>query len=338
MFLSVIIPTRNRSCSLDETLHSLEQQTLSQDLFEIIVVDNGSTDKTQDIINKYKDHFTHYKYIYDDEPGLHIGRHDGLKASKGEVLVYADDDIIAFPTWLEGIYESFCDPDVVLVGGKNVPYFQSDPPQWITEAWETPSCKYGKCLPLLSIIDFGQEIREINAGYIYGCNFSVRKWIILEAGGFHPDGMPWELVQFRGDGETYISSFIHRNGLKAIYNPKASVYHVIPSSRLTEQYARKWGYCMGISISYSELRNQIPRIIPNANISIFKRIKHITRKLVGERITKRIFYKKKQQAQYSSSKLDILISEGMQKGKEFHLSKYTESVELQNWVHRKYYL
>ena len=45
-----------------------------------------------------------------------MGRHNGYKLAKSELLVYADDDIEAFPTWIEGIYESFQDPDVVLVG------------------------------------------------------------------------------------------------------------------------------------------------------------------------------------------------------------------------------
>jgi hypothetical protein len=65
-----------------------------------------------------------------------------------------------------------------------------------------------------------------------------------------------EMIMYRGDGETYISDFIRKNGLKAIYNPKASVYHFVPTKRMTIDYFCKRSFNQGISNSYSEIRSK----------------------------------------------------------------------------------
>ena len=94
--------------------------------FEVLIVDNGSTDKTREVCSSFKNTIPNLRYFYEETPGLHVGRHLGMKMAKSELLVYADDDIEAFPTWLEGIAESFRDEEVVLVGGKNLPKFESE--------------------------------------------------------------------------------------------------------------------------------------------------------------------------------------------------------------------
>jgi glucosyl-dolichyl phosphate glucuronosyltransferase len=253
--LSVIIPTRNRANFLEGVLLSITKQTYKGELFEVIVADNGSTDKTKEICESYIDRIKNLHYYYDAIPGLHVGRHLGLKVAASEILVYADDDIEAFPTWLEGIAESFKEKDVVLVGGKNLPKFEVNPPDWIIEMWKKNK-KGERTLGYLSILDLGDEIKDISPFNVFGCNFSIRKNILLEAGGFHPDAMPQELIRFRGDGESHVSRFISKKGYRTIYQPKASVYHSIPSDRLTEEYFCRRAYNQGVSDSYAQLRNK----------------------------------------------------------------------------------
>ncbi|WP_151961545.1 glycosyltransferase [Acinetobacter bereziniae] len=252
--LSVIIPTKNRSKILYKALQSIVNQTLSsrEGEYEVIVVDNGSTDDTGKIVNSFKEHIKNLVYIYDPKPGLHIGRHRGLLVSKANILVYADDDIEALPTWLESILISFEDPNVVLVGGKNLPNFESDPPDWILKMWQKHN---NKIINYLSILDFGDNIQEISPFYIFGCNFSIRKNILLEAGGFHPDGMPQELIRYRGDGETHVSEYIEKKGYKTVYNPNASVYHLVSEKRMTKEYFKQRAYNQGVSDSYTAIRS-----------------------------------------------------------------------------------
>ncbi|MBD1849814.1 glycosyltransferase family 2 protein [Cyanobacteria bacterium FACHB-502] len=117
--ISIIIPTLNRDNLLKSTIKSFCLQYFSPDQFEILVVDNGSTDNTKDIaqaaINEFSPH--QIRYIYEPEPGLLSGRHPGALEARGKILTFVDDDIEADPEWLRAIKESFNDPTVKLVGG-----------------------------------------------------------------------------------------------------------------------------------------------------------------------------------------------------------------------------
>ena len=84
--LSVIIPTRNRSNLLDKTLLSIANQFFPKDFFEVIVVDNGSTDNTKEVVEKHNNDLN-LVYLYESNPGLHVGRHAGLNIAKSELLV-----------------------------------------------------------------------------------------------------------------------------------------------------------------------------------------------------------------------------------------------------------
>ena len=337
--LSVIIPTRNRHNYLRDVLASIEKQTLDRNLFEVLVIDNGSTDNTPNVVEEFKDKLPNLVYVYEDKAGLHEGRHAGYRTAKSDILVYADDDIIAFPTWLEGVLESFNDEEVVLVGGKNLPDYEDNPPFWILEKWYQ-LCPYGHCVPQLSIIDFGDEVLEVNPGYVYGCNFSIRRWVVERAGGFLPDGMPWDKVEYRGTGETYISSFISRNCLRVVYNPKASVWHRVPKSRLTVDYFKKWHFSIGIGMSYTDLRSQQVEILSAANIPIKKRIRHKLRTLLGDKLTKVLvslkFKKKVDWSKYPDLERQFIQSQEI--GYSYHQNLYQKSAELREWVHRKTYL
>ncbi len=250
--LSVIIPTRNRAALLYNTLDSLTRQTYPQHLFETIVVDNGSTDNTPDVCQYFKRRLPNLTYISDPRPGLHNGRHTGYEAAKGDILVYGDDDIEALPTWLEGIAESFADESVGIVGGKNLPKFEVTPPAWVDDL--KIAYKNGWWLGSYSILDFGDEVQEIRHELVWGCNFSIRKELLKQAGGFHPDSVPQELIKYRGDGETAVSAAVRNLGYRAVYNPKASVYHVVSATRLTPDYIYTRMFNQGVSDSYTSIR------------------------------------------------------------------------------------
>jgi len=254
MKLSIIIPTRNRAEVLKKALESLISQTFPQPNFEVLIIDNASSDNTEIIVKCFQEKILNLHYYYESNPGLHIGRHKGLFAANSDILVYADDDIEAFPTWLEEIYNTFQDPKVVLVGGKNLPKFESEPPEWILKLWDK-KIQGNQIVGALSIIDLGDEIKGINPYHVFGCNFSIRKEIVFKAGGFHPDGMPQELIKYRGDGESHVSKYVLDNKLIAKYNPKASVYHLVSNNRMTNSYFCQRAYNQGISDSYTNIRN-----------------------------------------------------------------------------------
>jgi glycosyltransferase involved in cell wall biosynthesis len=216
-------------------------------------VDNGCTDDSKAVINSLNEiRGNRIRYYYESQPGLHMGRHKGAKEARGKILTYCDDDIVAENTWLEGIYESFQDPEVVLVGGKIMPLYEGEVPDWLNSFWTVN--EYGRSLGYLSLLDFGNEVREIPSYYVYGCNFSIRKDILFKLGGFNPDSMPQDLIRFRGDGESALSLKIMEKGYKVVYNPKASIKHRVPKERMTIEYFCKRSFNQGISDSFTEIR------------------------------------------------------------------------------------
>ena len=134
--ISVVVPTRNRAQSLRKLLITLEKQTLSQNNYEILVIDNGSIDETGQLCAEYKTKFCNFQYLYNENPGLHVGRNMGYLQSKSEIIVFADDDIEVEPTWLEAISDGFKrHKDVVLIGGSDIPKYEEQTPQWVDELW-----------------------------------------------------------------------------------------------------------------------------------------------------------------------------------------------------------
>jgi hypothetical protein len=162
---------------------------------------------------------------------------------------------------LEAISKTFEDPNVVLVGGKNLPDYETEPPIWTETLWNyTP---WGKSLGYYSVLDFGDEIKEISPNYVWGCNFSIRKNILMDFGGFHPDSMPRNLIRYRGDGESAVSRLIEAKKLKTIYHPDASVYHWVSSKRMTKDYLYHRAFLQGISDSFLKIRDNSNSILSN---------------------------------------------------------------------------
>jgi len=250
--ISIIIPTRNRADILNRCLDSITNQSYSRDLFEVIVVDNGSTDHTRAVVEAYSARFILH-YISAPEPGLHVGRHAGLRHANSEILVFADDDIEALPGWIEGIADSFESDTVAMVGGNNYPFFDGPVPVWLDKMWNRRNPQ-GRSLGSLSIIDFGEGVFDIDPGYVWGCNFSIRKSVLLDAGGFHPDGVPRERLRFRGDGESHVANYVRSQGLRTVFNSQASVYHLVSTDRMTPEYFCKRAYAQGVSDSFSDVR------------------------------------------------------------------------------------
>ncbi|MEM4218022.1 MAG: glycosyltransferase family 2 protein [Candidatus Methanomethylicaceae archaeon] len=252
--ISVVIPTCNRFAYLQDVIRSVQHHKLRSGDFEIIVVDNCPNREPHEVVEQTSKNVDSPSfYVRELNIGLHNGRHAGARHARGDILVYVDDDIIAAPGWLQAIAEAFEDPDVHLVGGRSLPQYEADPPDWLEVFWtHTPEghhyCGY------LSLVDLGDRPGEMDPNFVWGLNFAIRKQTLEMLGGFHPDGFPWELRRYRGDGETAVTRKAQALGLKAVYRPDALVYHRVPKSRLTVEYFERRAYLQGISDSFTAIR------------------------------------------------------------------------------------
>lgn len=323
--ISVIIPTRNRAEFLAQALDSIASQSLECSAFEVVVVDNGSTDTTSDVVEEYRGSIPNLMGICAAEPGLHNGRHAGMMAAKGEILVFADDDIEALPTWLESIAQAFQDSDVAMVGGNNYPKFLEEPPLWLGKIWKRSDTQGYHFIPSLSVIEFTHAPKDISPYLVWGCNFSIRKDVLLQAGGFHPDGMPQELIRFRGDGETHVSRFVEMSGMKCVFHAGASVYHKVTPERMTIKYFYQRGFNQGISDSYTSLReaqNTEETIEKNRLRNIFvSAVRNVARFFEGRELRLAL----------------EALCKGHKEGFAYHQQVYRDDLEVREWVHRSVY-
>lgn len=248
MLLSVIVPTRNRSTQLSGLIDSLLKQSSTAIEWEIVIVDNGSTDDTEIVvINKQRCAEVPIKYVLESEPGLHRGRHRGAIEARGKYLAYLDDDMLVSPTWIQGI--SLIESGVAnAVVGKIVPKWEQTPPEWLLRfIGSGPSFGY------LGLIDYGNM--PCPCQDLYGGNFFISKKLFFELGGVHPDGMPPELLRYRGDGETGLWHKFSASGLSLWFDPEALVEHLIPTERMSGKYLCKRAFSQGISDSYTHARS-----------------------------------------------------------------------------------
>lgn len=214
--ISAIVPTYNRAQLLSGALRSLQHQNLTGNAYEIIVVDNGSKDITRESVDQInQEGGKHIHYIYEPHLGLHNARHAGARFAKGDILAYTDDDVICDKDWLAALLKEYQSDDIVCVGGKILPKWETSPPTWMNYFAPWTLC----------LLDYGNERKECAwPQNPFGCNFSIRKETLFNLGGFNPECMGDEWV---GDGEAGLLRRIYAKKFKVVYTPDAVVWHII---------------------------------------------------------------------------------------------------------------
>jgi hypothetical protein len=246
--VTVVIPTRNRAASLEALLRSLAAVGLAGPSFEVVVVNNNSTDQTDQVARHYVNRGgLRVRYVCETEPGLHAGRHRGADEAAGSVLAYLDDDTIVDSAWLRGA-EPILAGEADAVVSRILPSWESPPPAWLLEL--ASSGVYGP----LTLLDLGAERVDVDPMLVWGASFFIRADLVSTLGGFHPDSMPRELLRFRGDGESGLMRKFQAAGLRAVYEPESIVHHCVPPERMTVEYLRERYFRQGISDSYTSLR------------------------------------------------------------------------------------
>ncbi len=243
-FVSVIIPTYNRSVMLRETVDTFLAQTYPADRWELLLVDNNSKDSTWSVIQNLATRDNRIRPLRELRKGAHYARNSGALAAKGTILYFTDDDMLADPHLLERIVEVFdTDEDVASVTGKIVPRWDTEPPRWVLEHLKNN---------LLSLNDLGEAtiISDEDPG-VFSCHQAVRRHVFMAAGGFNPDT---NADLFTGDNETGLNIKIRKLGYRFAYVGTAVTQHMIPASRMTQKYLNSRMADQGFCDSYTDYR------------------------------------------------------------------------------------
>jgi hypothetical protein len=116
--------------------------------------------------------------------------------------------------------------------------------------------EFGVWSALWGMLEFGDEIKEIPVDFVWGSNFLIRRQALIEAGGFHPGGMPRNLFHFTGDGDVALGRILGQAGLKALYHQGAAVAHHLPAFRNSgTAEIQRWIFGEGLVSSYILMRN-----------------------------------------------------------------------------------
>ena len=244
-FISIIIPTYNRAAMLPLTLDSLVCQRYPSDKFEIIVCDNNSSDATPLLLEEYtKKYPNKIVRILEKRQGVHFARNTAAHHAKGDILYYTDDDMLADKNVLAAFASLFIrHPSIGSATGKVLPKWEETPPHWIVKL-----CTNG----YLSLIDLGnvEQVCSKNMG-VYSCHQALRRAAFWGTGGFNPENTAGEWI---GDGETGLNIKIADLGYSFGYTPKAVTWHMIPKSRMTQEYLSKRLANQGNCDSYTSYR------------------------------------------------------------------------------------
>jgi len=220
--VSVVICTYNRDKFIREALNCLARQTISPGDFEIIVVDNNSTDNTAEIVKNFIGEFPqlNIRYVLEKNKGLSFARNRGIQEALAPIITYIDDDAEAAPGFLKSIADLMeADTTIAGIGGKVIPkYSESVEPKWMSKYLNG----------FVGLLDYGPSPKRFdkNMKYPAGCNMTYTKAILQKAGGFNNQ------LTFRSD-DKYIFYQVKKLSDKIVYLPQAMLYHNIDNERLS---------------------------------------------------------------------------------------------------------
>lgn len=244
MFVTVIICTRNRASQLCNVLDSFVAMDKPSEDWEMLLVDNGSSDNTQEVINSYKDKLP-IRSVIEETPGLSNARNTGVKNATGEYICWTDDDVKVDTKWLVGYVEAFKKhPDAVVFGGVIEPVAETEFPKWWVENFDLFE-------DLMAKRDFGDKeilFGKSNKTTPYGANFAIK----TEANKRHLYNVNLGVSpNFKRLGEeTDVISKIIDEGASGLWTPKPIVKHIIPAARLTKEYLATYSQSAGQTFAY----------------------------------------------------------------------------------------
>lgn len=213
MYTSIIIPTYNRSDVIIRSLETWTKQTIPTSEFEVIVVDNNSSDNSAELIKEYIKPFSNFHYLFEEKPGATNARHAGVEIAKGDILIFCDDDGLFNINFIQSVLNVYRDrPEVSAVASKIEILWDDVAPTWIKPY-----------LFMLGELDYGSEVCYKYDLYINGGAFSIRKKVFYELCGFNPDLVGMYLV---GDGDTGLVKKLHKTHKLIGWTPFAVMRHM----------------------------------------------------------------------------------------------------------------
>jgi glycosyltransferase involved in cell wall biosynthesis len=246
--VSVIICTYNRCDLLKKALESLLAQECTAVSYEILIVDNNSTDQTRHVCDEFLAQCQiPARYLFEPKQGVAYARNTAILEAKAPILAFTDDDVCVDRKWIARIKRAFdaC-TEASGIGGKVLPRWEDELPSWLTREHWAP----------LALQDYGDApklIRADNPLCLVAANLAVRRQVFDRTGLFSPTLQRVKnSIGSMEDHEFHLC--LWEAGYQEMYLPDLVVYAEIQPERLTKSYHRRWHE--GHGHFYALLRDQ----------------------------------------------------------------------------------
>jgi glycosyltransferase involved in cell wall biosynthesis len=239
--VTVVVATFNRAVHLEDTLQHLARVTTRR-TWEVIVVDNNSSDETPQVLARLAPSFpVPLRTIHEPIPGKYTALNTAIRAARGRIIAATDDDARVAPDWLDRADAGLTAHDCGFVGGPVRPLWDGVPPDWL-DASEPVMQK------VIAICDYGPAPREfgVGMGWPLGVNVAYRREVFDRAGLFDPAlGRKAGTLRSQSQREWHLRA--RAAGIRGFYVPDMLVEHRVIVERLKKQYFRRWHFWHGIS-------------------------------------------------------------------------------------------
>jgi glycosyltransferase involved in cell wall biosynthesis len=226
--ISIIICTFQNSFSLAKTLDSFKSVNKNNLDYEVIVIDNGSTDTTRHVVEEFIAHDKNTKYVFQKDPGLSRARNLGASIARAPFLFYTDDDITFDEYFISEYLVALTETNSRIMGGRIQLKYPSDKPDWLS-----PKVEY-----IYGTIDLGASNFPMpNTSLPLGPSFLISKDELFKLGGFDESlGLKGEKDTLTRGEETALSLKHRKRGGDIYYCGRSLVYHNVRKERLNKSW------------------------------------------------------------------------------------------------------
>ena len=219
--ISVVVCTYNRADLVRQALQSLREQTADPATFEVIVVDNVSTDRTAAVVHALIERgWAQLSYVYEPEQGLSVARNTGMRRARGTYVAYIDDDARAAPDWIESVARCARERSPDGIGGPILPYYVTERPDWFLDRY-----------PVRQITEHSRYL--LYGESLCGSNMAFRKEVLEDLNGFSAQygrrggRLGW------GEETDLCRRYYEQAARPTLYcTQDAVVYHLVPAEKM----------------------------------------------------------------------------------------------------------